>query len=284
MRGKLAAVVLVGVLAAAGLTSGPGLAQSSLIIEPDTRPGRFIRTLVRDEVEGFLTGKQTLLAFPGSPRVGVIVTANELTTRFRENELAADRSIRDTLIIVTGSVTSVRMDTVTRRPVTQLATGIPQMLLPIQARMARDSEDAAALFRAGQRVRLICTGEGKGLLGIELKECRDADAFLRDLQEKADREISEWMRNGTPPTSIGMHEGGSEPWQRVLFIYYVNASKLPPAHACFRPQLTPQCFSTFELRLSRKSEQDAFAKDLVAAYDANRERLRLPARLVPSGG
>jgi hypothetical protein len=233
-----------------------------------------MRALFLDEAEGFVTGKDTILAFPSMPRTELVITAAELGRRFRENEVAADLALKDKQVLITGNVTSVRMDAVTRRPVTQLNSG---SILAVQARMAGGTEESVAKYRTGQQVRLLCTGGGKELVSISLRECRDFEAVREPFVANANAEFEAWTRDGTTP-SFRDREDDGKGWREFFFGLYLVARLQPPNWPCFRAVNSAPCQNAFRRTAVRKPTAAEWA-EIKEIYSENFERLGLPPPL-----
>jgi hypothetical protein len=103
---------------------------------------------------------------PAQEEPAIAVTSKELAKAYEENEIAADQQYKGKRLAVTGTVTGIDSDLM-NKPVVHLNTANEFMSagasgLPIEV---------AATLKKGQKVTLLCIGNGEVMTMPQLDEC-----------------------------------------------------------------------------------------------------------------
>lgn len=108
-------------------------------------------------------------AAPAEPKAeepAIAVTSLELAAAYEENEIAADQKYKGKRLEVTGTITGIDSDLMDK-PVVQLETKNPFM----SAGASGLPVEVAATLKKGQKITLICTGNGEVMTMPQLNEC-----------------------------------------------------------------------------------------------------------------
>lgn len=272
----------VPVLAAAlWLLAAPAaLAQAEYRPNPEGRGGRILRTLLAEQVENALLGRPALSAIPGQAPPELASSATELAGRFAENEVAANRALRDKRVLLSGPIQVVRLDQATGRAVLPFA--VAPRLLPVQARMTGSEEDFAASLRPGQSVRLLCTGQGLQAAVIVLEGCRDAERRFTEATEAAWQDVARWLRTGAEMTAIGPSERTSAArWRSALFLMIWRGDSLPERASCLLRAPDGRGCGAQMFGPVRPRDAARLRAEYEAAHHANAARLALEMEPIP---
>jgi hypothetical protein len=102
------------------------------------------------------------------PAQNLTVTANELWSRYRENDVGADAMYAGADLQVTGTVTGIELGG-TDRPVVLLAS--PDDSLPVRAEMSPDARAKAATLNDGDQAVLRCRSVSELAKAPMLRNC-----------------------------------------------------------------------------------------------------------------
>ena len=99
------------------------------------------------------------------------ITAKELWGAYDENKVSADELYKDKVLAVTGTISDITQDVLTKNPCVVLETG--NIVYPVQCFFdgSEESKDAVAQLADGQEITIVGTCEGTPIMQVQLNNC-----------------------------------------------------------------------------------------------------------------
>lgn len=100
----------------------------------------------------------------------ISVTAEDLYSAYEENSVNADNLYKGNIVSVTGVVSNIGQDIITKKPCVSLDSGDEFGLYPVQCFFS-DSSDALANLRDGDIVTIVGKCTGYSVTNVQLTNC-----------------------------------------------------------------------------------------------------------------
>ena len=141
-----------------------------LLIAPD----EFFNSEPSTEIQDTSSGESSLQNNSDSSAIlsdSIKVSAYQLWKDYSDNKVNADNLYKDKLLVVSGTVSDVTQDIVTKNPCINLETGDSYGLYPVQCFFNDDPDGVIASLRDGDFVTIIGTCSGVPVLQVQLVDC-----------------------------------------------------------------------------------------------------------------
>jgi hypothetical protein len=206
--------------------SAMSVANDTRVIDPVAK--KVLKILGDDEVDTALRGGGLLFALPNIPRPGMQITAAQLDEAYASNELSADKKYKGAALQISGPISSVSKDGGGSAFVA-MTTG--RMFRNIRAYLADDALDAAANYRPGQNLVLICRGAGKVFIEPAAVQCREQATFIAGQKAKLQSDLIAWLETGAKSSAMPTAEIRGETW-----LVFWLARKMSTTSLCIKSQ------------------------------------------------
>lgn len=212
-----------------------------------------LKALLVDEMKTIVSGGDA--AFPDllNKHLGeyVVASSNVLQREYEKNEVAADQKFRRKTIFIKGAVNSIDRG-IGENYFIGLNGGSNPFMQP-KASMADGYANFLASLEKGDRVSLVCQGNGMLIGSAMLKDCEPSDNYY-------------YAKAGKIISNLKLSDAISKKDKELLSVVMsgmVIASLLPEKSNCFSPQ-----YSAEKCGIEMRKVTDTKNKEKAAAFES----------------
>lgn len=198
---------------------------------------KVFNAILQDDVSGFLTGGESMLAD------GLIIANSvEVAKAYEDNQVGADQKYYKKEILVSGKIAAINSGLGNEPYIT--LNGTNPFLAP-QVHFDNPNIDKIANLSKGQRVAFVCTGNGAVVGAPMFKDCQLAEEFVANKVEKIKPEVQEFL-NGEKPKfdMVG----------KLTFVSIAIARFLPENSECYSGG--KNCVTEIQKTFKKTSKED----------------------------
>ena len=99
------------------------------------------------------------------------IKAKDLWGAYEENKVSADKAYKNKVLAVTGTISDITQDVLTKNPCVVLETG--NIVCPVQCFFdgSEESADAVSQLADGQEITIVGTCDGTPIMQVQLNDC-----------------------------------------------------------------------------------------------------------------
>jgi hypothetical protein len=173
--------------------------------------------LLEDEMTQFSKGHDSLIG----RSIGITpVSAIEVSGNYEENQVAADQKYFKKTLFLTGKVASINSGLGNEPYVT--LRGINSFMLP-QVHFIDGNVEKIASLKRGQKINLVCYGDGAIIGTPVFKDCQFADEYASNKITQLKENIENFLSDGNAPSNLAMN---------ILVLSIAIARRLPDTPNC----------------------------------------------------
>lgn len=254
VRTLVLATVLIAVLAIAllwrGKPSDPKVQPVATLNQPAVR---FVSFVVVDDIQAGLAGEDSLIAkIPGEnpldwAEIDRKVTAKEYETAYDDNEIAADNKFKGKKILLSGTIAAIEKDFTGSGYLTLIGS---DPLPGVQAQLTDSTLAAAASFKRGQKIDLVCRGVGRITAIAILDNCQPLGDYMKGTTPSIESRVTAFLEGR-------LAQGRAT--ANMITSLYVTGLSLPSSSPCLngkRESCKSELGVIFKDAANRKAMQD----------------------------
>jgi hypothetical protein len=220
---KIAGAIAL-LLAGAALLPKPPEAQatspSDAAFVPAAQGVAAAKLLLLDDFRGYLEGHKVVGDWSTVLPLGQRISASQLFAAYHENEVAADEQFKGKALVVTGYLESINKDIFNNG---YLVLHDANEFEGVHATLTDDTLKSAGNLSRGQRVTLLCTGEGMIIGSPVLKECDTVDVIVSQKRAAIEDMVDQFFAGG--------HDQ-PDPIRRMMGYGYAIGTAMPQPNPC----------------------------------------------------
>lgn len=177
-------------------------AESKLTPERQKFIKNLVHVLLNEDFEGFNKGFNTYFESVLRKKYGYKpVTAEEMFSTYEKNQIKGDKEYINQKLIVTGEIEQIK-SSVGNKPVIFMKAGKKAVLSTVNAAFKNPDKDIDKIvdLEKGQKLVLLCIGEGVVLSSPVVGNCEFPDKYQEEYKQRVDESINALI-NGKPTSN-----------------------------------------------------------------------------------